>query len=79
MRNSTNVDKSIADFNKQKQHNAKCKKQKQLVSRNDTVVERPKKQSGKWDVITKKSHKTEEKTMFSSYTKSHKEVHTTLC
>ena len=46
MRNSTNVDKSIADFNKQKQHNAKCKKQKQLVSRNNRVVKRPKKQSG---------------------------------
>ena len=43
MRNSTNVDESITDFNKQKQHNAKCKKQKQLVSRNNTVVETPKK------------------------------------
>ena len=79
MRNWTNVDESITDFNKQKQHNAKCEKQKQLFSRNNTVVKRPNKQSENWDFITKKSHKIEEKTMFSTYTKSRKEVHTTLC
>ena len=79
MRNLTNVDESITDFNKKKQHNAKWKKQKQLANRNNKIVERLKKQSGNWEVITKKSHKTEEKTMFSTYTKSHKEVHRTLC